>query len=318
MRPRSNTSLASLLLTQRLVDAGAAPLKASEYWSVIEAVDDPAKLLGLDAQQIASRSSAERELAERIARLLDAATSFAFAVDEADQSGIQVLSALDDGYPSVLRERLGRSAPPLLYLVGDPSLLSADLLGVVGSRDVAEEGADVAQLAAVEAVIHRHGVISGAAKGVDRLAMYAALDADGLATGVLADSLTRATRDPDLRRAIADGQLCLCTPYNPTAGFTVANAMGRNKLIYALSQATLVVAADLDRGGTWGGAIEALRQRRTPVLVWTGNGAGEGNHRLVERGAIEVNRISEVFPLPRADGALQLAEHGPHQLGLDV
>lgn len=318
MARRSDTSLASLLLSQRLVEAGATPLKASEYWTVIEKVDDPAKLLGRDVQEIASTTGAGEELAERLARLLDAATSLAFAVDEAEQAGIQVLSALDHGYPAVLRERLGRSAPPLLYIVGDSSLLSGDLLGIVGSRDVSEEGAEAARRAAVEAVRHGHGVVSGAAKGVDRLAMLAALDAGGLAAGVLADSLARATRDADIRRAVADGRLCFCTPYNPTAGFTVANAMGRNKLIYALSKATLVVAADLDKGGTWAGAVEALRQRSSPVLVWTGNGAGEGNPRLVERGATGVEQISELFPLPPGGAPTQRSDRSPQQLGLDV
>jgi predicted Rossmann fold nucleotide-binding protein DprA/Smf involved in DNA uptake len=318
MGGRSDTSLASLLLAQRLVDAGAAPLKASEYWGVIEAVGDPARLLGLDAREIASTSGADDELSQRIARLLGAATSFAFALDEAEQSGFSILSALDDGYPSVLRQRLGRVAPPLLYLVGDASLLRAALLGVVGSRDVSEATAEVARQAAAEALEHGHGVVSGAAKGVDRLAMLTALDAGGLAVGVLADSLTRAARDPDVRRAVGDGRLCLCTPYNPTAGFTVANAMGRNKVIYALSQATLVVAADLDKGGTWAGAVEALRQRSAAVLVWTGDGAGEGNPGLVERGATGLERVSELFPLPPVDGRVRLSEPTPQQLPLDV
>lgn len=303
MATRSHTSLASLLLTQRLVDAGAPPLKASEYWGVIEVVSDPAKLLGLDGEEIQSTTGADEELCRRIVRRLDAATSFAFALDEAEQSGVHVLSALDDDYPSVLRERLGRGAPPLLYLVGDPSLLGADLLGVVGSRNVSVEGGEVARRAAVEAVEHRYGVVSGAAKGVDLVAMLAALDAGGAAVGVLADSLVRTTRDPVVRLAVADGRLCLCTPYNPTAGFSVANAMGRNKLIYALSQATLVVAADCEKGGTWAGAVEALRQRSAPVLVWTGEGTGDGNARLVQRGAVGVERASELFPLRAFDAA---------------
>ncbi|MBW3643525.1 MAG: DNA-processing protein DprA [Actinobacteria bacterium] len=330
MAIRSDTSLASLLLTQRLVDGGAPPLKASEYWGIIEAVGDPAKLLGLDAPEIGSTTGAEADLCGRIVRRLDAATSFAFALDQAEQLGVRVLSALDDDYPSVLRERLGRGAPPLLYIVGDPSLLGVDLLGVVGSRDVSEAAAEVARRAAVEAVEHRYGVVSGAAKGADQLAMLAALNADGVAVGVLADSLARATRDPDVRRAVADGRLCLCTPYNPSVGFSVANAMGRNKLIYALSRATLVVVADLDRGGTWAGAVEALRQRSAPVLVWTGEGAGEGNRRLVERGALGVERISELFPLPvlgAPDASayqssvrkrLEPPEPAPEQLALDV
>ncbi len=183
---------------------------------------------------------------------------------------------------------------------------------------MSEEGAKAARRAAAEAAAHGYGVVTGAAKGVDRLAMLAVLAAGGRAVGVLADSLTKATRDPDVRRAVADGCLCLCTPYNPTAGFTVANAMGRNKVIYALSQATVVVAADLDKGGTWAGAVEALRRRNAPVLVWTGEGAGEGNPRLVERGAVGIERISQLFPLPPVGGLLGPSEGAPRQLGLDI
>lgn len=295
---RPDTSLAALLLTQRLVDVDAAPLKASEYWSVLDRVPDPAELLGMDAATITSRADVTAALAERIATLLGAATSFAVALDHQEQSGLRVLSSVDDPYPHRLVERLGRAAPPLLYAVGDTALLERDLLGIVGSRDVDVPGAEVAKTAAAAAVRHGLGIVSGGAKGVDRLSMGAALEADGVVVGVLADSLVRATRDPDVRRAIADGQVSFCTPYKPTAGFSVASAMGRNKLIYALSAATFVVAADLDKGGTWAGAVEALKQRIAPVLVWTGDGGGPGNARLVELGGTPVDDVDALFPLP--------------------
>lgn len=295
---RSDTSLAALLLTQRLVDTDAAPLKASEYWSVLDRVPDPSELLGLNASAVASRADVTPAVAERIVTLLGSATSFAVALDDNEQSGMRVLASVDDDYPARLLERLGRAAPPLLYVVGDTGLLSHDLLGIVGSRDVEAAGADVAKGAAATAVRHGLGIVSGGAKGVDRLSMGAALEADGVVVGVLADSLVRATRDPDVRRAIADGHVCFCTPYKPTAGFSVANAMGRNKVIYALSTATLVVASDLDKGGTWAGAVESLKQAIAPVLVWAGDGGGPGNPRLVELGGTRVDDIDGLFPLP--------------------
>jgi len=112
---------------------------------------------------------------------------------------------------------------------------------------------------------------------------------------------------------IGEDRLCVCTPYKPTAGFSVPNAMGRNKLIYALSQATLVVTSDLDKGGTWAGAQEALRQNTAPVLVWRGDGEGPGNAKLVDLGAKPVAGVEGLFPLERAparpplDTANQLA-----------
>lgn len=59
-----------------------------------------------------------------------------------------------------------------------------------------------------------------------------------------------------------------------------ASAMGRNKVIYALSKATLVVASDEDSGGTWSGATEALKRGIAPVITWVGEGSGPGNEPL--------------------------------------
>jgi predicted Rossmann fold nucleotide-binding protein DprA/Smf involved in DNA uptake len=262
-------------------------------------------------------------MAERVAQLLDAATAVAFQLDEAEQTGLRVIASVDDGYPPALAGRLGRGAPPLLYAVGDPALLRGDLLGVVGSRDVGAAGAEVARAAAAGAVDHDHGVVTGAAKGVDRLAMAAALDAGGRAAGVLAESLPRLTRDPEVRRAVGEGRLCLCTPYRPTAGFSVPNAMGRNKLIYALSAATLVVAADNEKGGTWAGAAEALRHAIAPVIAWTGDGAGTGNAPLVDLGAHPLDKVTNLFPLPTTPPndtppATRATRAGGRQLSLDV
>ncbi len=316
MASRSDTSLTALLLTQRLVDTPAAPLKASEYWTLLDRVRDPAALLGLDSAAIARTAGVDAPLADRLAELLDAASAFAFRLDEAEQSGLRLIASVDDDYPRTLVDRLGRGAPPLLYVVGDPVLLRADLLGIVGSRDIGEAEADVAREAAADAVTHGCGVVSGGAKGVDRLAMTAALDAGGSAVGVLADSLVRAARDPEVRRAVSDERLCLCTPYKPTAGFSIATAMGRNKIIYALSRATLVVAAEAEKGGTWAGALEALRQRTAPVVAWTGADARAGNHLLAERGAASLDAVSGLFPLPEPDPPPSGGQ--PHQLALKL
>ena len=310
MPARTDSSLAALLLTQRLVDASAPPLKSSEYWVLLDAVGDPARLLGRAAAEVAEESGIDGAMAERVAALLDVATLFAVRLDEAEQSGLQLLSSVDAGYPGVLRDRLGRTAPPLLYAVGDVKLLQTELLGIVGSRDVSEPAVGVAHGSAEEAVANGFGVVSGGAKGVDRLAMGAALEAGGHAVGVLADSLVRMTRDAEVRRTVSDGRLCLCTPYKPTAGFSVPNAMGRNKLIYALSAATFVVAADAEKGGTWAGAVEALRRGFAPVSVWLGGGSAAGNDPLVRQGARGVESLDQLFPLPipeQRDAAAQLA-----------
>jgi predicted Rossmann fold nucleotide-binding protein DprA/Smf involved in DNA uptake len=85
---------------------------------------------------------------------------------------------------------------------------------------------------------------------------------------VLADSLERAALNRDHRNYLRDGQLVLLSPYDPQAGFNIGNAMQRNKLIYALADAALVVQSDYGKGGTWAGAIEQLEQLRL-VPVYT-------------------------------------------------
>jgi predicted Rossmann fold nucleotide-binding protein DprA/Smf involved in DNA uptake len=124
--------------------------------------------------------------------------------------------------------------------------------------------------------------------------MNAAFELDGHVVGVLADALSDAVRRPSTRRAISGGTVCLVTPYAPTAGFSAGNAMGRNKIIYGLCRAVVVVRSDEGTGGTWSGAVEALRKRWTPVLSWTGPGSAQGNRALLAKGAFELTAMDEL------------------------
>ena len=129
-------------------------------------------------------------------------------------------------------------------------------------------------------------VVSGGAKGVDQAAMVGALDEGGKACGVLADSLGRAVTSREYRNQILAGQLVLVSPYDPAAGFNVGHAMQRNKLIYALADVSLVVNADLGKGGTWAGAVEQLDKFRfVPVFVRSNGDASAGLDGLRKKGA---------------------------------
>ncbi|MBN0509871.1 DNA-processing protein DprA, partial [Pseudomonas aeruginosa] len=74
-------------------------------------------------------------------------------------------------------------------------------------------------------------LVSGGAKGIDQASMRGALEAGGKVCGVLADSLEKTTINREHRNLLLDGQLVLISPYDPSAGFNVGNAMQRNKLI---------------------------------------------------------------------------------------
>jgi predicted Rossmann fold nucleotide-binding protein DprA/Smf involved in DNA uptake len=124
--------------------------------------------------------------------------------------------------------------------------------------------------------------------------MDAALEQDGRGAALLADSLLRAVREPAARVAVGAGRLCLATPYPPSEPYSVANARGRNKLIYAASDTTLVVAADGDTDTTNTGAAEAI-QRGDDVAVWTGPGTGPSNGELVALGGRAVDDLDRLW-----------------------
>ncbi len=285
MTRRSDSALATLALVSRVAPSDAKPLGAAEFWNVLAAVDDPARLLGRDEQQL--REMVGEKIGARAVILLDRATSLAFALEQLEQSGIRSLTPFDDEYPSRLRDRLGNAAPAVLHVAGDPALLHNGGVAIVGSRAVSPMAAEAAKAIARGAVADGRVVISGGARGTDRLAMGAALDAGGTVTGVLADALTRTANDPEVRRAISDARLCLTTPYAPAAPFSVGNAMSRNKIIYALADVTVVVECEEEAGGTWAGAVEALKHSYGRVAVWTGEGAAAANRLLVAKGAEE-------------------------------
>ncbi len=190
-----------------------------------------------------------------------------------------------------------------MYAAGPVELLDTAGLGVVGSRDVSPSGAEIAIAAAKCASRHSIPVVSGGARGVDQLAMNSAFDSGGAVIGLLADSLSRRLAKSDVRAAIHSGQALMCTPYNPDAGFSAGNAMGRNKLIYAQSTFTLVVATDEGKGGTWSGATEALDHKFGRVAVWRGPGEGPGNETLERRGAVPISDLDDLGHLLDGGGA---------------
>jgi predicted Rossmann fold nucleotide-binding protein DprA/Smf involved in DNA uptake len=285
--------LAALALTSRLVDAPAKPLSSRDYWALRENVE-PSALHGMTAAGISSKHMLPKETAENIARLFDRAAALAIAIEKLDHAGIWTITCVGESYPERLRTRLGDAAPVVLHGVGDISLLSTDGVGVVGSRNVSAEGSEVAREIGEIAAKAGLPVISGAARGVDSDAMNAALNVGGQVVGVLADSLEHTVARRGIRQRVANGQICLVTPYPPSTPFSVGNAMGRNKIIYALARCTVVVASDHETGGTWAGATEALKHGYGRVASWTGDGAGPGNRALVERNASELSDMARL------------------------
>ena len=271
----------------KLAPGAAKPLAGSEYGRLAKWLIDrrqrPADLLDIDDAGLADVVQAKLEPA-RVRSLLKRGTALALATEKWLRSGVWILSRSDDEYPKHLRKRLGADAPPLIYGAGNPQLLLRGGLAIVGSRNASEAALDFTRHVAERCGAENITVVSGGARGIDSAAMQATGESGGTVTGVLADSLLAAIRNRQNRIGLESDKLVLISPFYPEAGFNAGNAMARNRCIYALADHALVVQSDLDKGGTWAGATENLREGWVPLLV-RHDPSAPGNAELVRKGA---------------------------------
>ena len=298
----SPDSQVMLLLCSHLglsADPDPAPLTLREWNPLARKLQAgslrPGTLLDLTEQDIATHLNLSSEETRRISRLLERRGALAIELERLESLGVRALSRADDKYPQRYRHRLKDSAPAVLFYAGNKELLGQPGIAVVGSRNLDQVGQECAGFIGNACAWSGLVLYSGGAKGVDMMSMNAALEGRGTAVGILADSLERAIRAPEARAALIRGDLCLVTPYAPDTGFSVGKAMGRNKLIYSVADYAVVVASDVEKGGTWAGATEALKAEWVPVFVLDHPAMPEGNRMLLQEGGI-------TFPYPFPEG----------------
>lgn len=252
----------------------------------------PRDLIGLTAAEIARSLGIDDDSAAGYARLLGRSGQLAFELDQLRSRGIWVATIADDVYPRVLRDRLGSWAPPVLFGSGPVSLLGGGGIAIVGSREADDDAVAFTMRLAAAAAASGSVVVSGGARGIDGAAMRAAFEAGGSVVGLVPEGVERRLREASTRSAVAGGQAVIVSPYHPSAAFSAGAAMGRNKLIYALSDVAVVVSSADGSGGTWTGAVEALKGGWVPVLVRDDPGVPPGNRSLVGLGAVPFSLVS--------------------------
>lgn len=256
----------------------------------------PADLLYSGNSDLSS-DALDPQIAFKASVVAERASVAAMEIEQLERVGIWTLSRMDEGYPQRWKTRLKGAAPPVIFGSGPYELADRPSIAIVGSREITDDLAEVANAIGLRAARADLVVVSGGANGSDKFGMQGALQADGFAVGILPAGLDRSSRQRDVRGFIAGGQLSLISQVNPSAGFSVGNAMGRNRLIYALSDLTIVIATAAGSGGTWAGATENLKRQWAPLAVWAGAGAPDGNQQLQRLGGF---RFSEM-PADRGD-----------------
>ena len=268
-------------------DSDTKPLSLGEwnkfFDAIIEAGLEPQIIFqsdGLDLKNMGYDSL----FIERINRLVDRGAAVSFELQEYEKKGIKVVTQINKNYPIMLKRELKKKKPPILFYAGDLALANKVGIGVVGSRNVSNAGYEFTKELAIKASQEKMVIYSGGAKGVDTTSETVALNAGGIVVSYLADSLTAKIKKTTVTSHIANGTMLLLSDQKPDSGFSAARAMNRNKYIYASGYGTFVVESDYNKGGTWSGAAEAIKNKWGRVFV--NDISLEGNRKLIELGGI--------------------------------
>lgn len=203
----------------------------------------------------------------------------------ARKQGIQVLTWLTEGYPQAVLQALKAESPGTLWAKGNISLLHRPCVSLVGSRDLHPQNAEFAAAAGRWAARKGYVLVSGNARGADRTAQSACLEAGGSVISVLADDL--------LSKPVPRGMLLLSED-GYDLPFSAQRAISRNRVIHAIGRYTFVAQSSFQRGGTWKGTIQNLSHGYSPVYCFDDGSAASAE--LIRQGAkpITIHGLDEL------------------------
>ena len=215
-----------------------------------------------------------------------------------DKTGSIFLTPQSPDWPTSLNDL---SATPFgLVVKGDLSALAEKSLAIVGTRNPTQYGLRIAGDFAAGFVDREWSIVSGGAYGIDSAAHKGALIAEGRTIAILAAGVDVAYPAGNARlfAEIAENG-ALVSEVLPGSHAIPSRFLTRNRIIAALSQATLVVEAAFRSGSlrTARDAAELLR----PVMAIPGPinaPTSEGCHRLIgERAAEIVTSVADAVEL---------------------
>jgi DNA processing protein len=216
-------------------------------------------------------------------------------------SGATFITPESEFWPSGLNDLT--AAPFGLVVKGDIGILKARGIAIVGTRNPTPYGIKTAWEFATGFVDRQWTVISGGAYGIDSAAHKGSLIAEGSTIAILASGIDFVYPSGNARLF---AEICengaLVSEVLPGIHPIPSRFLTRNRLIAAISQATLVVEAAF-RSGSLRTARDAAELMR-PVMAIPGPisaPTSEGCHRLIgERAAELVTSVADAFELVSA------------------
>ena len=224
--------------------------------------------------------------------------SYPKTFDAIENIGAKFITPEDSEWPRQLDDL---AAPPIgLIVKGDISVLQERGFAIVGTRNPTQYGVRNASEFAAGFVDREWVIVSGGAYGIDSAAHKGALIAEGRTIAVLAAGIDVAYPAGNARLF---AEICengaLISEVLPGTPAIPSRFLTRNRIIAAISQATLVVEAAF-RSGSLRTARDAAELMR-PVMAIPGPinaPTSEGCHRLIgERAAELVTSVPDAIEL---------------------
>lgn len=250
-----------LLLSSHLGDPAGKPLSADQLRTLaqrVQSLEIPAEDRELTAQDL-RRMGYSSGMAAHILQLLSREEQLSHYIRRGQKSDCIPITRISEDYPQLLRHRLWLDAPGCLWAKGDISILKKPAVALVGSRDLQEPNRQFARAVGIHAAKQGLVLVSGNARGADRTAQKACLEAGGQVVSVVADGVTGHPLRENLLYLSEDGF---------DVAFSAQRAISRNRCIHALGQVVFVAQATFGKGGTWDGTVKNLRNAISPVLCF--------------------------------------------------
>lgn len=233
-----------------------------------------------------------RDMAARILRLLSEEELLHHYLHRGHRLDCFPITRVTKSYPPILRQRLGLDSPGTLWAKGDLSLLNTPAISLVGSRELHPENHTFAQAVGLHAANQGLTLVSGNARGADKTAQEACLNAGGKVISIVADELWK---HPSKENILYISEEDYDSP------FTAQRALSRNRCIHALGQMVFVAQCSLHKGGTWDGTAKNLHFGWSPVACFRdGSGASK---ELEQLGAylIGLEELKDFGDLPKTE-----------------
>ncbi len=197
------------------------------------------------------------EMAAHILSLLEQEDVLEHYLNRGMRAGCSPVSRVSDNYPQELRQKLGLESPGCLWAKGDLALLERPKIALVGSRDISALGGRFAREVGIQAARQGYVLVSGNARGADRMAQNACLENGGSVICVIADGL---------KGKISNDRILYLSETGFDEPFSPQRAISRNRVIHALAEKTFVAQCGYQTGGTWDGTVKNLRHAWSAVF----------------------------------------------------